>query len=978
MQHTLALLTTLLCLACHLPHGLHAAPSDPARDVNPFFGTLKAGNTTPSARAPFGMISPGPHNDFENYGGVSSRVGYHADRKRIIHFNLTHLSGVGLHAGGDLPFMPTVGDLGRSPVAGKQAGSYVTSKTDKEAYASSFEEERAGAGWYEVRLKDSGIAVSLSAAPRSAIARFRFPKDQAGAVVFCPANDVKGIVDSFLRIDPEGHRVSGWADTGGFSDAPFNPKKLPYRIYFTASFDAPFQKYGIWETAGRRDGVAAAQGPAVAAFVGFDSAGASEVTMRVAISYVDAAGAEANLAAEAARWDEPELRRRTRVEWNERLGALNLAGAPEADRRVWNSCLYLNLLHPNYFEDADGRYRGFDDQIHRVPAGEHFFANYSIWDTYRSTGPLQALIVPREAGGMARTMLRAAAEGGGGLPNWTLNNNETACMGCYPGATLLANLIAFGAQGIDLKEAHLRLVASATRKRPLKTYGGWDALEEYEAQGFKPRSASETLEYNVSDFALARFCRRVGDESNAERFMRRAASWRKLVHPERRGIWARQADGSWLEPLTPETGRGFTEGCAEQYLWFVPHDTASLLSRLGSPEALRERLSNFFDPFLIGGWNASKPKYWCGNEPTMGAPFVFNYLGEPWRAQELVSRVAATFTDGPGGMPGDDDLGATSASYLFFSMGLFPYIPGVGGFIITGPRLPYIDMTLRPGVVVKIRASNAGPRNPYIQSLTVNGKAYRRTWIDLETLAANGGATLSFAMGPEPMRSWGSRPEDAPPSPGSEIKLPPGYEHVPVKPNLYRDLRAQGNPSSAVTQMRNPDLSSLEPPLGAANLLSRAPQAIIRVIGPRPMNGASEGMVPRLCDGLGAQNHDDPSRCAWFDGGSGRLVMDLGLTRTVSEVRCYSWHRGNRAPQKFLLWGAQGPKQPEADFTNAAGSGWTLLADVNTEKLGDGGAHLTRIRGKSGGSLGDYRFLLWITPEAEQGTFFTELEVAGP
>jgi hypothetical protein len=353
---------------------------------------------------------------------------------------------------------------------------------------------------------------------------------------------------------------------------------------------------------------------------------------------------------------------------------------------------------------------------------------------------------------------------------------------------------------------------------------------------------------------------------------------------------------------------------------------------------LRERLSNFFDPFLIGGWNASKPKYWCGNEPTMGAPFVFNYLGEPWRAQELVSRVAATFTDGPGGMPGDDDLGATSASYLFFSMGLFPYI----------------------------------------QSLTVNGKAYRRTWIDLETLAANGGATLSFAMGPEPMRSWGSRPEDAPPSPGSEIKLPPGYEHVPVKPNLYRDLRAQGNPSSAVTQMQNPDLSSLEPPLGAANLLSRAPQAIIRVIGPRPMNGASEGMVPRLCDGLGAQNHDDPSRCAWFDGGSGRLVMDLGLTRTVSEVRCYSWHRGNRAPQKFLLWGAQGPKQPEADFTNAAGSGWTLLADVNTEKLGDGGAHLTRIRGKSGGSLGDYRFLLWITPEAEQGTFFTELEVAGP
>jgi predicted alpha-1,2-mannosidase len=758
----------LICASLLVAGNLMADDAtDPARCVNPFIGTADGGNTTPSAQAPFGMISPGPVSAFQKYGGVESRSTYDAQSKEAIAFSLTHISGVGCHAGGDLPFMPTVGPMERSPVAGKLPGEVTTSATDKDAYQSRISNQVAEPGWYQARLDDADTTVSIAAATRSALVRFDYPKTNQAGIIFCPANDIKGITDSSVTIDRDARVISGWVSTGGFGDAPFKPDTFTYRVYFSAQFDRPFASFGVWDGERRTPNGREVHSASAAAYLGFDTTRKQAVEMRIAISYVDQAGAEENLQAEQNNLDLDGLRQRTHAAWNEVLRKLTMTGGTESDSKVWATALYHNLLHPNIFDDADGRYIGFDDKIHHVDPGHHFYANYSIWDTYRTTGPLQTLLLPRVAGDMAETMLLAATQGGGGLPSWSLNNNDTRCMGSYPGPILLANFVAFGAQGVNLQAAKDRMVESAKHSLPCKQASGWGDLDQYLALGWKPDSASETLEFAISDFAIAEFCQRLGDETNARRFLKRAGSWRNLVNPQLHGIWPRRADGSWVGPLTPESQNGFTEGCSEQYTWCVPQDTAGLISLLGTPAEVRDRLEKFFDPFLVGGWHPGQPKYWCGNEPTLGCPYVFLYLGSPWLAQELVSRVAGTFKDTSAGLPGNDDLGATSASYLFSAIGLYPYIPGVGGFVITGPRFPQIEMTLGDGKKLTIHATNAGPQNSYIQSMKVNGRPWSRTWISLADLKTGSGATLEFVMGPKPNQAWGSRPEDAPPSPAS-------------------------------------------------------------------------------------------------------------------------------------------------------------------------------------------------------------------
>jgi predicted alpha-1,2-mannosidase len=479
---------------------------------------------------------------------------------------------------------------------------------------------------------------------------------------------------------------------------------------------------------------------------------------------VDQAGAVSNLEAEQKDWDVKALRKHTGDAWNELLERFSISGGTDSDHRVWATTLYLNFLHPNVFDDVDGRYTGFDDKIHKMDSGHHFYANFSNWDIYRTTGPLQAMLIPEQAGDMATTLLLAAAQGGGGLPSWSLNNNDTRCMGTYPGTLLLANYIAYGAQGVDLQQAKDRMVDTATRSLPCKQAAGWGDLDNYIRLGWKPGSASETLEFSVTDFAISEMCKKVGDSVNAARFLKRSGSWQNLFNRKPPGIWSKKADGSWFGPLVPQSQKGFTEGCSEQYSWFVPQDTAGLVQKMGSPEVVRKRLEKFFDPFLFGGWHPGDPKYWGGNEPTWTCPYVFNFLKAPWRSQYLVSRIAGTFKDLPGGLPGNDDLGATSASYLFSALGLYPYIPGMAGFVITGPRFPHIKMKIGAGETLEIHALNAGPKNPYIQSLKVNGKPWSRTWIDLADLKTGTGSTLDFVMGPKPNKMWGSGPEDAPPS----------------------------------------------------------------------------------------------------------------------------------------------------------------------------------------------------------------------
>ena len=732
-----------------------AVPDNPAQWVDPFIGTTGAGGTYPGAQAPFGMISPSPNTEYKNYGDWTSRTGYDYNGKRIVSFTLTHASGVGLHADQDLPFTPCVGALPVSPVE------------NRGAYASGFTSmrQKAAPGFYQVLLETCKTRVSIAAATRSAIVSLDYPETPKANVVFCPSSCGTGISDSALTIAPGGRAISGWAASGDFGDAPFHLNHHPYRVYFAAVFNQPFAGYGTWQGAVRKNGATQAGGADGAAYVRFDCTHQTRVLMRLAISYVSVADAQDNLVREIPAWDFARVHTATLRSWNALLGRIRVSGGRPQETRSFYTAIYHNALQPCVFDDVNGKYIGFDHQVHQIAAGHHLYATFSLWDTYRSTAIVQALIAPERASDMAQSLLLDSVQApGGGLPTWALNDNDTGCMGTYSADPFIANVYAFGARNFDLALAKQRMVLTATHQMQCGDGGAWWANADYEKLGWRPNGASETLEYAVDDFSVAQICRAAGDTANYQKFLARSQNAFHVFNPTVDYMQSRAADGTWDGPFTPSTQRGFTEGCAAQYTWMVPQSYARLTQLLGGPAKTRARLDDFFNPIMIDGWNTGVPHFWLGNEPTMEVPYLYNWVGSPWESQRLVRTIMASTWDTPDGYPGNDDLGAMSALYVFSALGLNPSIPGIGGFTVTSPLFPSVEIAFTGGKTLRIHAENAGVNTMYIQSLMLNHKPYSHLWITLAQLSAGRGADLDFTLGIRPNRAWGAAPQDAPPS----------------------------------------------------------------------------------------------------------------------------------------------------------------------------------------------------------------------
>jgi predicted alpha-1,2-mannosidase len=725
---------------------------DLARWVDPFIGTAGGGETYPAAQFPFGMISPGPNTAFADYGGIDSRPGFDFSGKQIVSFALTHISGVGLHAAQDLPFMPCVGTLDRSPVGNRQA------------YQSAYTGQKAEPGYYQATLTDPAVSVAMAAAPRAAIVTMNYPARSDAGIIFCPSNCGTAISNCSLDINTSGNEISGWADSGDFNDAPFRPERWAYRIYFVAQFDIPILHAGVWQGATRQDGTLHATGTNAAAYVQFDCTKQQRATMRIAISYVSVDGARKNLAAEIPGWDLDHVRTAARDEWNNILGKIRVGGGSDDLLKSFYTAIYHNALQPNVFDDVDGQYIGFDNKTHRVEAGHHVYANFSLWDTYRSTAALQAMLVPDRASDMVQSLLLDSVQCDGGLPIWPINNNDTGCMGTYPADPFIASVYAFGGRGFDLKLAHDRMVLTATKRLRCKTGGDWAGLEQYIQLGWQPNSASGTLEYAVDDFGIAQICRAAGDETQYRAFMAMSANAFNVFDPSVGYMRGRRADGTWVTPFSTNTQRGFEEGCSAQYTWMTPINYTKLIELLGGHAKAESRLDEFFNPMLIGGWRPGNPHYWLGNEPTMETPYIYNWMGTPWKTQSLVRKIMTYFRRTPDGMPGNDDVGAMSALYAFSAIGLYPEIPGAGGFTISGPAFDSVDFDVQGGKTIHIIAHNNGPDHPFIQSLNLDGKSDSRLWVTWDELTAGNGATLEFTQGPDANKAWGTSADSAPPS----------------------------------------------------------------------------------------------------------------------------------------------------------------------------------------------------------------------
>ncbi|MFL6211279.1 MAG: GH92 family glycosyl hydrolase [Pyrinomonadaceae bacterium] len=747
------------------------AEVDLAQYVNPFVGTghsplpdllggNASGNTFPGATLPFGMVQWSP--DTENSFGPEDRGSYQYADTRIRGFSLTHLSGPGCHIFADVPFMPIVGEIKESPA------------TKPNAYLAKFShaDESAAPGYYEVAL-DTGVRVQLTATARTGFGSFTFPATQKATLLINVGRNASGVSEAEFRLrDPQ--TLTGSLASGGFCGA-----RNKYRLYFAIEFDRPAASFGAWKgdvvAPGQREVKAAQSG----AFVTFDTTTNRRVQARVGLSYVSAGNAVRNLRAESGGWDFEAARARARARWNEALDHMEAQGGTRTERQVFYTALYHTLLHPTVFSDANGEYIGFDDRVHR-DGGRTQYTNFSGWDIYRSELPLLAWLFPKEASDMMQSLVRDA-EQGGGLPLWPVANDESGAMVGDPSTVMLASAYSFGAHLFDTRVALAAMLKGATDPdTKSKSYPERNGLADYLQYGYIPMeqvglrgSPSVALEYEIADFALAQFARAHGDMTTYRTMMRRAQWWTKLFDPQTRYIRGRWADGSWLPgfdfdakrydpklPWRPESHKSYVEGNATQYTWLVPHNMRALFDRIGGDEAVVKRLDSFFTELNAG---PNRPYFFIGNEPVFAVPWAYDFAGQPWKTQAITRRaLTELFTDTPGGIPGNDDLGATSSWIVFASVGLYPAIPGVGGFTINSPLFPRIIVRTSAGRRLEIIGAGASAATPYVQELRLNGRRYDSTWLPYEKIA--GGGTLYFKLGRTPNTRWATAPNAAPPS----------------------------------------------------------------------------------------------------------------------------------------------------------------------------------------------------------------------
>ena len=778
---------------------------DPASLVNPLIGTSNGGNDYPGATLPLSMLAwspeeprnrprrqvegvPGSMRD--DRGRPAAPGGYEYSANRINGFSLTHLMGTGCAgASGDTPFMPYVGEVTSSPADDVGA----------EIYGSTFlhDEETAKAGYYKVKL-ENGVTTELTTTLRTGAGRFTYPAGKPAVMLVRTANSETGSTDAHVKIDATNRVVSGSVTSGNFCGyIGTADRRSYYTLYFVAYFDAPFLSTGTWQDSAVRSGTTEASGGTTYGTKGFvppgrgsggwvalDTSKSASVGVRVGISYVSEANAEANLRAENPAGTTFEtVRKKAHAAWKDALSRVEIEGGTHDEQIVFYTALYHTLMGENLYSDVDGRYMGMDGKVHSLAAPQNAqYSTFSGWDVYRSQLQLLTLLEPDVAGDFAQSLLNQANQNGGEWDRWTHNSGITHVMNGDPSAPAIADILAFGGTNFDGKAAYKSLLHAATVPTAhdlsnegceVECVGQRPSLDLWLKLHYIPVAANawgpaaDTLEDATADFAVSELARRMGDDATRRQFLERAQYWKNIFNPratpEGGYIQNRNADGTWPK-FDPASVDGFVEGSAAQYLWMVPFNAQGLFTMLGGKEKASQRLNAFFynpDGSLSvtesGGLHAE-----LNNEPSIETPWLFDFLGQPWKTQEAVRRVLNTiWTNSPKGMPGNDDLGEMSSWYVWSAIGMYPEIPGRAELVLGSPLFTSIRIRRAAGDIV-VKAHGAGTNAPYVQSLKVNGKTTTKTWLS-EGFVEHGG-TLEFELSATPSKHWGTSAEDMPPS----------------------------------------------------------------------------------------------------------------------------------------------------------------------------------------------------------------------
>ena len=727
---------------------------DPVEYVNPLMGTqstyeLSTGNTYPAIARPWGMNFWMPQT-----GKMGDGWAYVYTANKIRGFKQTHQPSPWINDYGQFSLMPVVG----------------TPEFDQDKRASWFSHkgEVAKPYYYKVYLAEHDVVTEFTTTDRAALFRFTFPENERSYVVV-DAFD-RG---SFVKIVGN-NRIEGYT-TRNSGGVPGN-----FKNYFVIEFDKSFE-YRHTFADGKLSDELYQQANHTGSVIGFRTEKGEKVHARVASSFISLEQAERNLK-ELGDDDFDALVEKGKTEWNEVLGAIQVEGGSLDQYRVFYSCLYRSVLFPRKFYefDAAGNIVHYSPYNGNVLSG-YMYTDTGFWDTFRCLFPLLNLVYPSRNREIQEGLINTYKESGF-FPEWA-SPGHRGCMVGNNSASVLADAYLKGVRVADVEALYAGLVHGTEHVHPKASSTGRLGNEYYNKLGYVPynvginESAARTLEYAYDDWCIYQLAKALGrPEVEIDKYAKRAMNYKHLFDPETKLMRGKNQDGSFMTPFSPlKWGDAFTEGNRWHYTWSVFHDPQGLIDLMGGKETFVRMLDSvfavppLFDASYYGGviheiremTVMNMGNYAHGNQPIQHMIYLYNYAGQPWKAQywlrEVMNRM---YTPGPDGYCGDEDNGQTSAWYVFSAMGFYPVCPGTDQYVLGAPLFPRVTINFENGKKIQIIASGNDDGHRYVERMRLNRKVYTKNYITHADLLKGG--RIEFRMSEQPNRLRGIGDADVP------------------------------------------------------------------------------------------------------------------------------------------------------------------------------------------------------------------------
>ena len=616
---------------------------DPVEYANPLIGTqstyeLSTGNTYPAIARPWGMNFWTPQTGKMGNGWIYV---YTADKIRG--FKQTHQPSPWINDYGQFSLMPLTG---RPEFDENKRASWFSHKA-----------ETAKPYYYSVYLADYDVTTEITPTDRAAMFRFTFPKGDSYVVV--DAFD-RG---SFVRVIPEENKIIGYTtrNSGGV------PKN--FKNYFVIVFDKPFT-FCKTVVNGSMTDASEQTGDHTGAVIGFGTRRGEVVHARVASSFISFEQAQLNLQ-ELGRNSFDRIVAQGKSAWNEAMSRIYVEGGSDDQLSTFYSCLYRSLLFPRKFYEIDARgtvvhYSPYNGKV--LPG--YLYTDTGFWDTFRSLFPLLNLMYPSQSREMQEGLLNTYRESGF-FPEWA-SPGHRGCMVGNNSASVLTDAYLKGVKVGDAEMLYEGLVHGTQAVHPKVSSTGRLGYEYYNRLGYVPydvkinESAARTLEYAYDDWCISRLAAALGKpRSEVELYEKRAMNYRNLFDPETRLMRGRNRNGAFMSPFSPlKWGDAFTEGNSWHYTWSVFHDPQGLIDLMGGPDGFVQMLDSvfnvppLFDDSYYGGiiheiremQVMNMGNYAHGNQPAQHMIYLYDYAGQPWKAQywlrEVMNRLYNNRADG--------------------------------------------------------------------------------------------------------------------------------------------------------------------------------------------------------------------------------------------------------------------------------------------------------------------------------------------